>query len=405
MAYGISYLRSKCAKKRHRVDLRYEYYEMKHIAPDLHISTPKEIYWLQQKLGWCAKAVDALADRLQFREFRYDNFDLTTIYQLNNSDILMDSAIRSALIASCCFIYVSADADGFPRLQVIDGANATGIIDPITGMLSEGYAVLDRDEYGKPTTEAYFVPGRTDIYKANVFSYSVAVSSNYCALVPVIHRPDAKRPFGHSRISRTCMDLQDSAVRTIKRSEISAEFYSYPQKYVTGLSDAAEIDTWKATISSMMMFTKDEDGDKPSVGQFSQQSMAPHTEQLRMFASMFGGETGLTLDDLGFASGNPSSAEAIKAAHENLRMAARKAQANFATGFINAGIVAASIRDAFPYWRKAFYRTKVIWEPLFEPDATQLSAIGDGAIKINQAIPDYMGQNNLYDLTGIDPEA
>ena len=405
MTYGIDYLRGKCAKKRHRVELRYEFYEMKHIAPDLHISTPKEIYWLQQKLGWCTKAVDSLADRLQFREFRYDNFDLTEIYQLNNLDILMDSAIRSALIASCCFIYVSEDEDGFPRLQVIDGGNATGVIDPITGMLSEGYAVLDRDEYGKPVTEAYFLPGRTDVFNNNVFAYSVAVKSNYCALVPVIHRPDAKRPFGHSRISRTCMDLQDSAVRTIKRSEISAEFYSYPQKYVTGLSDAAEIDKWKATISSMMMFTKDEDGQSPSVGQFSQQSMAPHTEQLRMFAAMFGGETGLTLDDLGFATGNPASAEAIKAAHENLRMAARKAQANFATGFINAGIVSASIRDGFPYERKAFYRTRVIWEPLFEPDAAQLSAIGDGAIKINQAIPDYMGQNNLYDLTGIDPEA
>ena len=62
------------------------------------------------------------------------------------------------------------------------------------------------------------------------------------------------------------------------------------------------MDKWKASMSSMMTFTKDEDGDSPTLGQFSQQSMTPHTEQLRMFAALFAGETGLTLDDLGFAT-------------------------------------------------------------------------------------------------------
>lgn len=66
-------------------------------------------------------------------------------------------------------------------------------------------------------------------------------------------------------------------------------------------------------MSAMMMFTKDEDGDKPTVSQFSQQSMAPHIDELRSLASAFAGETGLTIDDLGFSTENPSSAEAIKA--------------------------------------------------------------------------------------------
>lgn len=52
-----------------------------------------------------------------------------------------------------------------------------------------------------------------------------------------------------------------------------------------------------------------------------------------MFAGLFAGETGLTLDDLGFVTDNPSSAEAIKASHENLRLIARKAQRTFGTGF------------------------------------------------------------------------
>lgn len=154
-------------------------------------------------------------------------------------------------------------------------------------------------------------------------------------------------------------------------------------------------------MSSLLEITKDEDGNTPTLGQFAQQSMSPHTEQLRMFASLFAGETGLTLDDMGFPTDNPSSAEAIKAAHENLRLAARKAQRTFATGFINAGYLAACIRDNYEYRRQQIYLTTPKWYPVFEPDAAMLSSIGDGAIKINQAIPGYIDRENLHDLTGI----
>ena len=107
------------------------------------------------------------------------------------------------------------------------------------------------------------------------------------------------------------------------------------------------------------------------------------------------------MDDVGFATGNPSSSDAIKAAHESLRMTARKAQSKFGTGFLNAGIVAASIRDNMAYNRKAFYQTKVIWYPVFEPDGSALSAIGDGAIKVNQAVDGFFDGETLSDLTGI----
>ena len=46
-----------------------------------------------------------------------------------------------------------------------------------------------------------------------------------------------------------------------------------------------------------------------------------------------------------------------------------------------------------------------VWEPVFEPDITALSQIGDALIKMQQAYPDYLGQTAIYDLTGIRPEA
>ena len=403
MEKGIEYLRRKLDKKRWRVNLRYKYYEMKNVTRDLGISTPPGLRNWYSVLGWNAKAVDALADRLVFREFADDTFDLNGIYNMNNRDTLFDSAILGALIGSCDFIYIREDEGGNPVLEVIDGANATGIMDPQTGMLTEGYAVLERDEHDRPVVEAYFKPHETWVFRDGQEAAELFETiAPYPLLVPIVYRPDAKRPFGHSRISRACMEITASAIRTLKRSEISAEFFSFPQRWVVGTSpDADPLEKWRVTMSSLLEITKDEDGNTPTLGQFAQQSMSPHTEQLRMFASLFAGETGLTLDDMGFPTDNPSSAEAIKAAHENLRLAARKAQRTFATGFVNAGYLAACIRDNYEYRRQQIYLTTPKWYPVFEPDAAMLSSIGDGAIKINQAIPGYFDRENMHDLTGI----
>ena len=404
MYKGLEHLRRKLSAKRQRVLTRYEYYEMKNRVKDFMISTPPDLVLWQSVLGWCATAVDALADRIVFREFEEDNFDLNGIFKMNNPDIIFDSAVLSATISSCCFIYISPDETGYPRLQIIDGSNATGVIDPITGLLEEGYAVLKRDnDTENPLLEAYFTKEETRyIRKGARMDEVVTHKVGYPLLVPIIFRPDAKRPFGRSRISRSCMALVGSALRTIKRSEIAAEFFAYPQKYVTGLAEDAEpMEKWKAAMSAMLAFTDDGDGNHPVVGQFAQQSMEPHLAQLKMFASLFAGETGLTLDDLGFVTANPSSQEAIKAAHENLRYTARKAQRSFGSGFLNTGYLAACLRDNYRYDRSQLYLTKAAWAPIFEPDAAALSGAGDAFLKLQQAFPDYITDKKLYELTGI----
>lgn len=400
---GIDFLRKKLNRKRERVKTRYEYYELKNVPRDFNISTPPDLKNFTSVLGWCAKSVDSLADRLSVREFRNDNFNMQEIFDLNNPDIIYDSAITGALISSCDFIYISTDENGYPRLQVIDGSNATGIIDPITNMLNEGYAVLERDTRGNVVTEAYFTKEATQIIqKGEGIIQTTPNPAPYALLCPIIYKPDAKRPFGHSKISRAQMSLVGSALRTIKRSEIAAEFYSYPQKWVSGLSEDAEMmEKWKATMATILAFTKDENEDHPVVGQFQQQSMEPHVKQLEMFAALFAGDTGLTMDDLGFATANPSSAEAIRASHENLRLTARKAQRNFNTGFINAGYLAACVRDNYPYTRDKIRETSIRWYPIFEPDLNALGAAGDAIFKIQQAVPDFLTDEKIEDLLGL----
>ena len=81
---------------------------------------------------------------------------------------------------------------------------------------------------------------------------------------------------------------------------------------------------------------------------------------------------------------------------------ARKAQRNFGSGFLNAGYLAACLRDDVRYRRQQLYLTKATWLPIFEPDASTLSLIGDGAIKLNQAVPGYMDEERLHRLTGLE---
>ena len=401
---GIEYLRNKLPNYRPGAIKRQRIYDLKQKDIEPGITIPPEIRrQYRSTLGWCAKAVDALADRLVFREFENDNFMINDIFMMNSADIFFDDAITSALINSVSFVYISEGDEGIPRLQVIEGSEATGILDPITRLLTEGYVVLTRDEYGNPEDELHLLPYRTDLYRNGDLEDSWTHNVGHPLLVPIIHRPNATKPFGRSRITGSAVYWQRNAKRTLERADIASEFYSFPQKYVIGLSqDAEPLESWKATISSMLQFTKDEEGDSPKLGQFQQQSMAPFTEQLKNAASGFAGETGLTLNDLGFVTENPSSAEAIKASHETLRVQARKAQRDFGSGFLNVGYLSACLRDNFDYKRSQFYQTKAKWEPVFEPDSSTISLVGDGAIKVNQAIPGYFDKNNIRDLTGIE---
>ena len=402
----LDFLRKKLNIYTPRVRTRYKQYDMKYQDANLSVVIPKEVsHRYRSVMGWCSKAVDALADRLVFRDLEFDFLDMMSIFNRNNPDILFDNAILSALIASCSFVYISKDERDEVRLQVIEANNATGSIDPITGMLKDGYAVLERDKDGHAIVEAYFEPYKTTIINTVNNRVNTQIYNHkapYPLLVPIIHRPDAVRPFGRSRITRSAEYWQALAKRTLERAEVTSEFYSFPQKYVLGMSsDAESFDTWKATIASLLRIDQDEEGKIPSVGQFQTSSMSPFIDQLRMAASGFAGETGLTLDDLGFVSDNPSSAEAIKASHETLGVMARKAQRSFGTSILNVGYLASCLRDDYPYLRSEVYRTKVKWEPVFVPDASTLSLIGDGTIKINQALDGYITKDVLHDLTGI----
>ena len=410
MAYeGKEYLKRKLETVSGSIKLRYDYYEMKNQVNMLSIAIPQQLMnAFRSRLGWCTKAVDLLGDRLSINRFKNDNFNMENLYKNNNSDVLFDSAIRGALISSCDFIYIYKDVFGNVRMQVVGGKNATGILDDTTSLLKEGYAVLQRDPKDNSIlVDAYFTPEYTEYTdRTNNRQWRETNNTGYCLLVPIINEPKAGgKNFGHSRISHDMMKTQDDAEKLLTEIKILAEVNSWPQKWVTGLAEGTEIDSLRATFASMLRFDKDDDGDRPTLGQFTQMNFSDHVKMMDTFVSLFSGMSQLTRDDLGFVTENPSSAESKKAALESLRVIAQKCQRDFSVGFINAGFVAACLRDEQEYTRNLVKETKILWKPLVEPDAATLSGIGDGIIKINQAVPDFFTAENIADLLGIEASA
>lgn len=407
---GIEYLRKKLRQKSERVNVRYRYYEQKQEAERLSAIMPDALKGRYKSIaGWCSLAVDQLADRLVFTGFEEDSdlYAANAIFQLNNPDILFDALIVEALIGSCSFAHITHGDNGekIPKISSLTAYDATGVMDEFTGLLKEGYAILDRDEYNNPTLEAYFTADATEYYQSGKLIQAEENPARYPLLVPVMYRPTSRRPFGHSRISRAAMYYTQYAMATLVRSEVGAEFYAFPQKYAVGTDpDADPLETWRATVSSLLMFDKDADGDSPTLGQFTQLTMQPHLDQLRTAVSLMAGETGLTMDDLGFPSDNPSSEGAIRASHESLRLTSRKAQRGFTTGFRNIAFIAASLRDERPYKRDLVPDLIPVWEPIFEPDAAALSGIGDAVSKINQQVPGAIGRKQIKALTGVKVE-
>lgn len=378
-------LKAKLARKRPWIDMKYDVYEMRNQPYDPSPIIPgKEKFAYDVRLGWCTKAVDDLANRLRFGSFQNDNYNLWPMFQLNSPDILFKSAIQSALISACCFIYVSVSPDGEIRMQAIDGKNATGIIDPITYLLKEGYAILDTDENDRVTLEAYFTADET-VYYDYVAKTELHVPNptGYPLLVPIIYRPDAcHRPFGQSRISKDMVDIQNAARYTVTCMEVAREYGAFPQKYVVGLSQDAEFDTLANAYKTILAIDKDSDGDKPTVGQFVQLSLNSYLAQLQEYEKQFNKLAGLD-------------------SKEALEIIATGAQSTFGAGFLNTGLVAASLRDGTRYKRNSIYETVPIWKPVYNIDNEAMSTFGDGIIKINQAIPNALGASAVQRLTGL----
>lgn len=346
-----------------RNKLRSDYYDAKYALRNLNISIPPRFATFDAVLGWPAKAVDSLSRRCNLDGFvipdqTVDDLGLGELWDANNMDVEAAMAHDSAFIHSCAFICTTLgdEASGEPAvlITVRDAMSATGLWDNRTRSLKAALSIVDRDTaLGMPLQLVMYLPDRVlTMTRAAVGSpWGIDQRRHGLGRVPVeplVYRPRLARPFGSSRISRPVMSLTDSALRTVVRSEIGAEFYTTPQRWALNFpSEAFGDNGWSAIIGRVWSIeppSLDDNLDpsfKPEVGQFPQATMQPHVDQLRQFATLFAGETSIPVSSLGIIQDNPSSAEALYASKEELVIEAEHADRVFGVGWTRA------MRNAF----------------------------------------------------------
>jgi hypothetical protein len=407
------------ASKQPRNQLRSVYYDSKNPLKDLGISIPPQLRSIETALGWPGKAVNGLARRCTFDKYviagqRGDPFELSQVLSENSMDQLIPQAITSAMIHSTSFVATTqGDVQaGEPDVlfTVRSAEDGTGIWDNRRQALSSALAVTDADAAGMPTAFVMYVPGRVLTMRKEGQKWRAFEQRNRLPHVPVealVYQPELKRPFGHSRISRPVMTLTDQALRTMLRGEVSAEFFSSPQRYLLGADESAfqdadgnTVSKWKAVMGRFLAIGAGEEGDaEVKVGQFPQVSMEPHFGHLRQIAQQFAAETNLPVGSMGIVQDNPASAEAINAAKEELLIEADGANRSFGYAIARAGRTAVMLRDGLTEVTPELYRLRSTFR---DPATPSRSSAADAVQKLVQTFPATADSDVWLEQLGMD---
>lgn len=391
---------------------KYCYFNANQNVVDLGISMPKNFRGLKPGVGWASRAVNTLSDRINFDGFANDKVGVNDLLDNTGAFTVFGKAKSDALIAGCAFIAVLPTEDSV-KLLPFTAVEATGTIDQRTGLLDNGLAVLRWYQYDPAGANARgwskvgLVPQDYAVFTKDYTAYFINQQLAWITVNPtkrpllhvITHRQSADRPFGKSRISNTVRRIIDEVGRLKVRYEIAAEFYSTPQRYVNGLADGSvDNATLEAALGKIWTITKDEDGEKPEIGQLAQMSINQFSDQKKDLARDFCAETALTLRNLGYETANPTSAESLSAMSDDLLLEAQACQTEFGREFREIAISARMVIDKTDSIPSGLRAIEAAWKPVFQID---VASAGDAAYKLIQAMPELAGTTTLYRMLGM----
>lgn len=365
---------------------------------------PRDLADLDVVVGWGAKAVDALAARSVLAgvtseggtaaadlEAAIGGIDLTALY---------DQAVTSELTDSCSFLTVSHGGKGEPDAIVSahSAMDAAAIWDTRRKRIRAGISVIDiaegPDGQRHPTWVVMYTDGRTySCRRDDAGMWRADVADNPIGrplMEPLRYAPSLTRPFGKSRINRTVRSLIDRAMCVASRTEVSATFYTWPQRYLLGVDRQTQQKLagrkLEHYVDRLMLVSTNKNGDTPQYGQLSQMSMTPHVEHMQQLAKQFAGETCVPLNSLGVVQDNPSSAEAMYAAQNDLIIEAERVNRANADAMRNVCLMAlAAVRPNGALTDE----DRTIAVRFENPVRPSMAARADFAMKVASVAPSY----------------
>lgn len=390
------------------VQNKYDYYNADNEIRDYGISTPRKLVNIRPGIGWASRAVNTLSDRVVFDGFAKDTFGVNDYLESINGFGVINNAKHDAFIAGCAFIAVSDDEDDGRKVLIpFTATEATGVVDQRTGLLKYGLAVTKWAEPQPkrkgirfaPYDYIVFHPDFTAIYLGRTISEVIPNPTGRCLLHPITRRSSADRPLGKSRLTNTARRIINEVGRQKRREEIAEEFYSLPQRYISGLAQGAKKDAdLDSAIGKVWAITVDDEGNKPDVGALQQMSIDGFTGAKKDKARDFCAETALTLRNLGYETSNPSTPESLAAMSDDLLLEAINSQEEMGKQIKELAItlrMAIDENDTVPTQLRQIIPA---WKPIFQVD---LAGAGDAMVKLQQAMPELIGTIAGYRMLGI----
>lgn len=382
---------------------------------NLGIALPHGMRGLEIGCAWGAKTVDVLAARSMFDGFVGQNGEpveeLKEIVEYNNLIAAYPAATRDELKLGCDFATVLKDGDNC-KIRFYSPASAAGIYDGDKGRLTYGFSIVGTtEENGYNHAWRLYFFTETDVIVLTRMAKDSWVATRYPhkmgrpLMEPLVYNATSDKPLGRSRLKGPIRNLIKGYVRTMANASLALEFSTAPQKYILGLTekgfDQVINDKFKTYVGSIIATTYNpENGEKPTVGQLQQGTLAPHTEMLRDLATQFSAATGLPIHETGVVNdANPTSSDAIEAQTKTLVGMAEELNAGNGEALRTIALMALAVKrdvalaDLNP-------EDTAIMAHFKNPAMPSVAATADAAVKIATSRPAFAQTDTYLEMVG-----
>ena len=403
--------------------MRQAYLDCHNVVDNLGLSVPPEVaHDLQITSAWPEKAVFSLANRCQWDGVvspdgsEGDPWGVSDILRANRFTTEISQSIASSATHGVSFVAtLPGDTEaGDPDALVMfySALTASALWDRRRRGIRAGLLINDVDTLGRPTELIMLTPEwmltirQSPVSNGARTQWAVTEKVRHnlgrTPMEALPYRPNLDRPLGRSRLSRGVLSIVDRALRAALRMDVSSELFTAPGILLNGIDEEtfAKLSTsWSWRMGSVKGLTRDEEGEVPDVTTLPQQSMQPYVEQLRELAMEYASALSIPVGSLGIVQDNPSSADAIYAANEEIVIEATRMNevSSFALSRVYQNVIMLSTNVA-----ELPDDAKYVGTHWINPARPSIVSQSDAMVKQISAIPDLAKTDVALEELGYD---
>ena len=387
--------------------LRRNLHDSKHKLGRVGFSVPPHMVDFQTPIGWAEKTVSVPASRIRPEGFRLTSDgseldEMSEVFDGRYVSRVLRGAIKSSLKHGTAFVFATRGDTAVGESDVVvvprSALEATCIQNPRTGAVSAALEMLTS------YSALVYLPGVVlEVSRSGRNGWAVdreiRQPHDVVGCEPFVWDWDIDRPFGRSRITRPLIGSIERGVRTLLRMEVTAEFFSAPQRALLGASeehftdeDGKRIDLWKAITGGVWVLPDvwdDEEGKlvRAQLQQMQQASMQPHSDMFKSIGLQVSSETSMPMIYLGIQENQPASADAIRAAEADMiSLIEYQIELSYESAMLNLARKVLAIKRGTSF-SNVERDTRGLSVRFADPGTPTVSARADAALKYTQAFP------------------